>query len=47
MRGSVQEAMALAREYPPERMQIVQTSYVKEDAVVLEAAGGASPGGLL
>jgi putative SOS response-associated peptidase YedK len=34
MRGSTQEAMALAREYPPEQMQIVQTSYEKEDQLV-------------
>ena len=30
MGGPAQEAMALAQEYPPEQMQIVQTSYEKE-----------------
>jgi hypothetical protein len=43
MRGPAQEAMALAREHPPEQMQIVQTSYEKEDALVLGAATGALP----
>jgi putative SOS response-associated peptidase YedK len=30
MRGPAQEAMALAQEYPPEQMQIVQTSCEEE-----------------
>jgi hypothetical protein len=37
MRGSAQEAMALVREYPPEQMHIVQTSYEKEDQLVQRA----------
>ena len=37
MRGPAQEAMALAREYPPEQIQIVQTSYEKEDQLVQQA----------
>jgi putative SOS response-associated peptidase YedK len=37
MRGPAPEAMALAREYPPEQMQIVQTSYEKEDQLVQQA----------
>jgi putative SOS response-associated peptidase YedK len=31
LRGSVEEALALAREYPPERMRIVQEGFDKED----------------
>jgi hypothetical protein len=46
MRGTPQEVMALAREYPADEMQIVQTSYEKEDGLVLNAAGG-KPGGKL
>jgi putative SOS response-associated peptidase YedK len=38
MRAPAQEAMALAREYPPEQMQIVQTGYEKEDQLVLSAS---------
>jgi putative SOS response-associated peptidase YedK len=37
MPGSVQEATELAREYPPEQMHIVQTSYEKEDQLVQRA----------
>ena len=33
LRGSAQEAMALAREYPPEKMRIVQEGFFKEDRV--------------
>ena len=31
LRGSTNEAMALAREYPPEQMRIVQEGLDKED----------------
>jgi putative SOS response-associated peptidase YedK len=31
LRGSSKEALALAREYPPERMRIVQEGLDKED----------------
>ena len=31
MHGTPAEAMALARQYPPDQMQIVQTGYDKED----------------
>ena len=34
MRGTTQEALALAREYPPDQMHIVQTGYDKEDLLV-------------
>ena len=34
MRGPAQEAMTLAREYPPDQMQIVQTLHDKEDQLV-------------
>jgi hypothetical protein len=34
MHGAPEAAMELAREYPPEQMQIVQTSYEKEDQLV-------------
>ena len=44
MRGPVQEAMSLAREYPPDQMQIVQTSYEKEDQLVQEALGQVGTG---
>jgi putative SOS response-associated peptidase YedK len=44
MRGPAQEAMALAQEYPPEQMQIVQTSYEKEDQLVQEALGQVGTG---
>jgi hypothetical protein len=37
MRAPAQEAMSLAREFPPEQMQIVQTSYEKEDQLVQQA----------
>jgi putative SOS response-associated peptidase YedK len=47
MRGPAQEAMAMAREYPPDQMQIVQTSYEKEDALVLGSASGVPTGRLL
>jgi putative SOS response-associated peptidase YedK len=33
LHGSDDEAMALAREYPPERMHIVQEGFYKEDRV--------------
>jgi putative SOS response-associated peptidase YedK len=33
LRGSVKEAFALAREYPPEKMLIVQEGFFKEDRV--------------
>ena len=33
MRGTPDAAMALAQEYPADRMQIVQTGYEKEDAL--------------
>jgi hypothetical protein len=36
--------MALAQEYPPEQMQIVQTSYEKEDQLVQEALGQVGTG---
>ena len=35
MQGTPQEAMSLAREYPAEHMQIVQTGYDKEDQLVM------------
>lgn len=41
MGGSAQEAMALAQKYPPEQMQIVQTSYEKEDQLVQQTVGEA------
>jgi putative SOS response-associated peptidase YedK len=31
LNGSAQEAFELAREYPPEKMQIVQEGFKKED----------------
>ena len=31
LRGSADEAFALAREYPPEKMRIVQEGFKKED----------------
>ena len=34
MRGTTREALVLAREYPSDRMQIVQTGYDKEDLLV-------------
>lgn len=34
MRRRAREATELAREYPPEQMQIVRTSYEKEDQLV-------------
>lgn len=37
MHGTPQEAMALAREYPAEQMQIVQSGYEKEDQLVQQA----------
>jgi putative SOS response-associated peptidase YedK len=33
LRGSAEEALALARQYPPERMRIVQEGFGKEDLV--------------
>ena len=33
LRGSADEALALARQYPPQRMQIVQEGFYKEDRV--------------
>ena len=36
LRGSTNQAMALAREYPPEQMRIVQEGLDKED--ILAAA---------
>jgi putative SOS response-associated peptidase YedK len=33
LHGSDDEAMALAKEYPPERMRIVQEGFFKEDRV--------------
>jgi hypothetical protein len=33
LRGSAKEAFALAREYPPDRMRIVQEGFGKEDLV--------------
>jgi putative SOS response-associated peptidase YedK len=36
LRGSVDEAFALARQYPPERMRIVREGFAKQD--LLEAA---------
>jgi putative SOS response-associated peptidase YedK len=33
LRGSAKEAFALAREYPPERMRIVQEGFGKRDLV--------------
>ena len=40
MHGSPQAALELARQYPPEQMQIVQTGYDKEDALVLAVTKG-------
>ena len=34
MHGTPAEAMTLAREYPSDQMQIVQTGYEKEDQLV-------------
>ena len=34
MHGTPQEAMSLARAFPADQMQIVQTGYEKEDALV-------------
>ena len=31
LNGSVEEALALVKPYPPERMRIVQTGYDKRD----------------
>ena len=47
MHGAPQEAMTLAREYPPDQMEIVQTGYEKEDALVLGTAPGTHSGKLL
>jgi putative SOS response-associated peptidase YedK len=33
LRGSAEEAMSLAREYPPDQMRIVQEGAFKEDRV--------------
>ena len=33
LRGSTKEVFALAREYPPERMRIVQEGFGKQDLV--------------
>jgi hypothetical protein len=33
LRGSADEAFALAREYPPGKMRIVQEGFYKEDRV--------------
>jgi putative SOS response-associated peptidase YedK len=38
LRGSPDEALSLAQEYPPDRMRIVQEGFFKEDR-----EGGASP----
>jgi len=35
LRGSAKEAFALAREYPPDRMRIVQEGFGKEDLVAV------------
>jgi putative SOS response-associated peptidase YedK len=48
MHGSPRAALKLAQEYPPNQMQIVQTSYEKEDQLVQEAlrqAGTGAPTG--
>jgi putative SOS response-associated peptidase YedK len=37
LHGTTDEALTLAREYPPERMQIVQEGFFKEDRVDIAA----------